>query len=408
MEMFLGRSVSVSRDLGGKCGGRPIPFGSRCEFFEGTDNTLRDRTRPGIWLGAKSNAYGSAWFFAMDTETVLSREQWTYLPMDRGTVNLMNKIAERKPMLPKNLRMIYKGAELVGDEPDDDGDDAEIDEAGEKVVTDTAADMPWGGVVDDVGRVVNEEDDVIGVNDSPESLSDPSAQLESAEDVHQPANQQATRDSSGGVGAAAEYHHPEPVARQSRQVPESPWFLAGSPVRPTSGEGRPRRERRAPERFDPSAYLTETVGLDHETEDAATEAATERILSMLDGHAGDSQMRPLVEADRSLRNIGGHSAYIISVERALKTAGLADSAKVAIKKDMAVMDVKEVFEGVDWTTLTTEQKKRVIRSSMFLKEKLLPQGAEPVGSTPEEFAAFYKSEYSRWGKLVRQNGIKGE
>jgi hypothetical protein len=36
MEVFLGRSVSVERDLGGRRGQGPIPFGPRCEIFEGT------------------------------------------------------------------------------------------------------------------------------------------------------------------------------------------------------------------------------------------------------------------------------------------------------------------------------------------------------------------------------------
>ena len=36
------------------------------------------------------------------------------------------------------------------------------------------------------------------------------------------------------------------------------------------------------------------------------------------------------------------------------------------------------------------------------------QGGEPVPETPEEFAAYIKTEYSRWGKLIREAGIKAE
>jgi hypothetical protein len=53
MEVFQGRSVSNDRDLGGRLGQEPIPFGSRCEIFEGTTNTVADRTRPAIWLESK-------------------------------------------------------------------------------------------------------------------------------------------------------------------------------------------------------------------------------------------------------------------------------------------------------------------------------------------------------------------
>jgi len=54
-----------------------------------------------------------------------------------------------------------------------------------------------------------------------------------------------------------------------------------------------------------------------------------------------------------------------------------------------------------------EETARVLRAPGF-REKLLSQGAEPVGSTPDEFAAFVRSEYARWGSLVRESGIKAQ
>lgn len=39
-------------------------------------------------------------------------------------------------------------------------------------------------------------------------------------------------------------------------------------------------------------------------------------------------------------------------------------------------------------------------------EQWLASGAEPGGNTPEEFAAYINDEYQRWGKLVRERGIK--
>jgi tripartite-type tricarboxylate transporter receptor subunit TctC len=41
-------------------------------------------------------------------------------------------------------------------------------------------------------------------------------------------------------------------------------------------------------------------------------------------------------------------------------------------------------------------------------ERLSSQGAEPVGSTPEEFAAYIKSETVKWAKVVRESGAKAE
>ena len=38
--------------------------------------------------------------------------------------------------------------------------------------------------------------------------------------------------------------------------------------------------------------------------------------------------------------------------------------------------------------------------------KLGELGADPVGSTPEQFAAFVKSEIAKWGRVVRESGAK--
>ncbi|MCC2676293.1 MAG: putative exported protein [Ramlibacter sp.] len=41
-----------------------------------------------------------------------------------------------------------------------------------------------------------------------------------------------------------------------------------------------------------------------------------------------------------------------------------------------------------------------------LRDKLHADGAEPLGFTPEQYAAFLKEEIDRWSKIVRSSGIK--
>jgi len=43
-----------------------------------------------------------------------------------------------------------------------------------------------------------------------------------------------------------------------------------------------------------------------------------------------------------------------------------------------------------------------------VRERLARDGLEPVGSTPEQFAAYIRSEIEKWGKVVREAGIKLE
>jgi tripartite-type tricarboxylate transporter receptor subunit TctC len=41
-------------------------------------------------------------------------------------------------------------------------------------------------------------------------------------------------------------------------------------------------------------------------------------------------------------------------------------------------------------------------------ERFQLDGAEPVGSTPKEFAAFLKTEMQKWSKVIKEAGIKPE
>jgi tripartite-type tricarboxylate transporter receptor subunit TctC len=41
-----------------------------------------------------------------------------------------------------------------------------------------------------------------------------------------------------------------------------------------------------------------------------------------------------------------------------------------------------------------------------VKQKLIDSGAIPAPNTPEQFAQMLKDELARWGRVVREKGIK--
>jgi tripartite-type tricarboxylate transporter receptor subunit TctC len=43
-----------------------------------------------------------------------------------------------------------------------------------------------------------------------------------------------------------------------------------------------------------------------------------------------------------------------------------------------------------------------------IKQRLVNDGADPVGSAPEAFAAFIRSETTKWAKVVKDIGIQPE
>jgi tripartite-type tricarboxylate transporter receptor subunit TctC len=51
----------------------------------------------------------------------------------------------------------------------------------------------------------------------------------------------------------------------------------------------------------------------------------------------------------------------------------------------------------------SQEVARILRKPE-MKEKFLQQGADPVGSTPEEFGAYIRAETAKWAKLVKATG----
>ena len=41
-----------------------------------------------------------------------------------------------------------------------------------------------------------------------------------------------------------------------------------------------------------------------------------------------------------------------------------------------------------------------------MKKRLGDEGADPLGGTPEQFAALIKDDIPRWGKIVKESGVK--
>jgi len=47
-----------------------------------------------------------------------------------------------------------------------------------------------------------------------------------------------------------------------------------------------------------------------------------------------------------------------------------------------------------------------ILESPEMRDFLVREGSEPVGGSPEEFAAYFKSEIAKWARVIRDAGIK--
>lgn len=129
--------------------------------------------------------------------------------------------------------------------------------------------------------------------------------------------------------------------------------------------------------------------------------------------------------------IGGHldvmPQTILSAAPHIKSARLRAIAVTTAKRNAAWPDIPTVaesglpgYESLAWygivgpaklppavlAKLAAETAKATRSSDM--QAALIKQGAEPVGSSPREFAAFIRNEMTKYAKVIREAGVKPE
>lgn len=106
----------------------------------------------------------------------------------------------------------------------------------------------------------------------------------------------------------------------------------------------------------------------------------------------------------------------------LKAMGVAGAKRSELLPDVPTLaeTVMPGFEVGAWQGLTVPAKTppEIVRrlhaelgkalAAPDVRAKLAQQGADPLGSTPEAYGRYIKSEIERWTKVVRQTGASLE
>lgn len=118
---------------------------------------------------------------------------------------------------------------------------------------------------------------------------------------------------------------------------------------------------------------------------------------------------------------------VLTVAPHVKTGRLRSLAVTSPKRSVALPDLPTIgesgvpgFEAVSWNGVMTPAgvpapviariHRGVVQAlqSPEVKDKLLADGAEPVGNSPDEFVRLIKHELEKWAKVTRAAGLKPE
>ncbi len=104
----------------------------------------------------------------------------------------------------------------------------------------------------------------------------------------------------------------------------------------------------------------------------------------------------------------------------LRALGMASPKRASLLPDLPTMTEQGLasVEAVNWygvlvpaatpreIIVKLNESFRKALSDAALREKLVARGAEPVGSAPEQFAAYLKEDIARWARLAQSTSIK--
>jgi tripartite-type tricarboxylate transporter receptor subunit TctC len=120
----------------------------------------------------------------------------------------------------------------------------------------------------------------------------------------------------------------------------------------------------------------------------------------------------------TIENVPGTLPFV--KEGKLRALAITSSKRLPLVADLPTMQEAGVpgYEMVGWNGIFLPKNTppaivarlhdllTVILNSDAVKKRMVDLGAEAVGNPQPEFAAFVKSESDRWGKIIRDNGIK--
>jgi hypothetical protein len=301
-----------------------LQVGQYCQVHEEElpRNSQIARTKGAISLGPSGNLQGGYRFMALNTGKKIVRRSWDKIPMPESVLARVNELGSDQPAL---MTFTDRHGRLIGD----------VEISG---VTEATDDTQIPGVIDDV--------ELPGVDG--DGLEDPTPQVEIInDDLDIPEDPPLIE-----VETVQEETVPAPVAEPVAQ-PEPVAEPVAQPEQAT-GLRRSARVRSKADQYVPSMHGSRYAY-------AATQIESEGVLNP------DAHMFGQADFYQAEPDIVAAIMTQLSLKAGLKAWG--EKGYTAAHAEMKQLHFRDTFKPKHWSDLTQDQRKTVLESHMFLKEK---------------------------------------
>jgi hypothetical protein len=358
---FLGRKLNSERDL-------RFVWGDLCQAYN-TDNTItnsdRARTDTCVLLLSTGNLNGSVKMMNLSTWRIITRDQWTVIPYDEPTLMMITaKALKDEVALSTRQRQAYRAKDAIFRRVYQPlSDSLDYEEPPAMVMPAETPPVLHGAAPVDTPEeethlrpsVVPDSSDVPTDDQRGESEGVPPIPI-----VSSPVRQSITDEHvSPPTDTVPEV---EVTTEPSVSVPKP---SEPAPPAPSPTKAAPPVQRynlRHPKRY-PTTSLPSGKAILLEPGDKR------RILSFSTRASFFRRSKQVYVYATTKKDIINH----ITPRQALKKSHLRANAIESMISELRSLVKKESFSGIHISQLTEEQRKKIIRSSMFLKEKYKTQ-----------------------------------
>lgn len=309
-----------------------LQVGQYCQVHEEHEprNSQRARTKGAIALGPTGNLQGGFKFMSLDTGMKITRRSWDVIPINDLVINRVNALGHDQP---EDMVFLDRRGRPIGD-IEIPGVDAS-DEAGPSL-----DDFQLPGV----DPIVEDAIEIPGVD--AEGPQDP---FQDAEEEIDDLEAEEPMEETVGVEAPVA----APVAAEVNLNPNQGQAQGQVPAE-QEGLRRSTRVRTQPKRYTPSMTGSRYAY-------AAAQLEYTGVLNP------DAHMFVQEDFYQSEPDVVAMIMTQLSLKAGLKTWG--DKAYAAAKAEMKQLHLRDTFKPKHWDELTEEERRSILPSHLFLKEK---------------------------------------